>query len=192
MAYAQLLGFDARENEQDCKKNPLPEEVREQLLLRPEIECPFSVDPHIWPSHFLYYPQLRQLIGPREPVLIETDPDCRGGLWLDLARMQHRLHEHQRSAVALAIEVYADEKVSLDDFPSPLIYSQTNPSVLPHESTFLGYDVADSGFWSGLSNAGYSVDEKDGLRSQWQGHINGFGLLKTQEDAFGFRKLSAS
>src|SRR5579862_9021008 len=101
----RLLGFDAREDERDCKNTPMPADVREEMLLRPEIECPLSVDRHIWPTHFLYYPQIRDLIGPQKPSLIETDPDCRGGLWLNLARMRERMAKSERSAVFVSVEL---------------------------------------------------------------------------------------
>ena len=186
----RLLGFDGREDAEDCRKTPIPSAVREEFLLRPEIECPFSVDWHTWPSHFLYYPQIRHLIGPGEPALIETDADCRGGLWLSLERMRRRLSENRRNAVAVAIEVFSPDRASLDEFPSPLVYSQTEPEILPAGSALLGFDVADSGFCSALSNCGYSVDERNELRPQWQSRINDFGLLKTQEAAIEFKEVS--
>jgi len=189
-AYKRLLGFDAREGEQDCKNNPLPIEVCERLLLRPEIECPCSVDSNIWPSHFLYYPQIKHLIGSHKPPLIEADSDCRGGLWLNLDTMRERLREHKRSAVPVAIELYVEEEDMFNDYPSPLVYSKTTPPGLPSDNVFLGYDVADSGFCSGLSNAGYSQEERNGLSPRWREHINNYGLLNTQENAFRFKEIS--
>ncbi|MGA2715537.1 MAG: hypothetical protein ABSG41_20750 [Bryobacteraceae bacterium] len=99
----RLLGFDARETLEDCAREPLPGDVRNQFLLRPEIQCPLSIDPHIWPTYFLYYPKGWDFLGRPRPPLIDVDPDCGGGLWLSLERMKRRLTEHSRPAVLLAV-----------------------------------------------------------------------------------------
>ena len=186
----RLLGFDARETEEDCKKTPIPKEVRKEFLLRPEIKCPFSVDAHIWPTHFLYFPQIRHLIGQRQPPLIETDPDCRGGLWLNLMRMRQRLAENNRKAILVSVELLAPENTSLSEFPSSLIYSSPEPSSVPKASVLLGHDVADVGFWSGLSNCGYDPEQLVGLRPKWAKRINDSGLLPSEQDALAFKKIS--
>ena len=184
----KLLGFDARENEQDGKRTPIPTDVREVMLLRPEIELPFSVDTHIWPTHFLYYPHFR--IDFREPPLIETDQECGCDFWLNLTQMRRRLAENGRAAILIAVELLAPENVTFSEFASANIYSTTEPKSVPDGSIFLGFDVADSGFWSGLSTCGYSEAERAELRPKWQGRINDFGLLKSEQDALEFRDLS--
>jgi hypothetical protein len=185
-----MLGFDARQTAEDCATNPLPDDMRQQFLLRPEIECPRSIDKGIWRAHFLYHPQVRHLIAPQQPPLIVADADCSGGLWLSLERMKRRLSEHARPAVLLAVELFAPEETTVAEFPSSLIYSQTDPSALPSDSLLLGYDVADSGFISGLSNCGYSDEELGALRPEWKEKINDFGLLRTQDDAFAFVEIT--
>jgi hypothetical protein len=111
----RVLGFDARYSDEDCSREPLPSDVRQQFLLRPDIQCPLSIDPHIWPTHFLYYPQIRHLVGPQRSPLIDVDPDCSGGLWLSLERMRRRLSEHARPAVLLAVELFAPAETTVDD-----------------------------------------------------------------------------
>ena len=185
----RLLGFDARDSEQHPQAPPMPEDIREVMLLRPEIEFPLSVDAHIWPTHFLYHPQIQHLIGICEPALINTDADCNGGLWLNLERMKTRLLESQRSATLVAIELLVPLNVVLDEFVG-LIDFDPNPIILPEGAEFLGFDVADSGFWSGLSNCGYGEEERVKLRPQWRGRINDVGLLKSEQDAIEFRELS--
>jgi hypothetical protein len=186
----RLLGFDARETDEQCQKMPIPEAIREGFLLRPEVSCPFSVDRHIWPTHFLYHPQILHMIRQSFPPLIDTDPDCEGGLWLNLAKMRKCLAENERLAVIVSVELLAPVGASVAEYPSSLIYTETDPRSLPVKSTLLGYDVADAGFWSGLSNCGYSGEERTKLRPQWRDRINDFGLLKSEPDAVEFRKLS--
>jgi hypothetical protein len=50
--------------------------------------------------------------------------------------------------------------------------------------------VADSGFWSGLSNCGYSEEDRARLRPEWQSKINDFGLLKSEQDAIIFKEMT--
>jgi hypothetical protein len=186
----RLLGFDARETAEDCTTAPLPHDMRQQFLLRPEIQCPLSIDSGVWPTYFLYYPEVWDLLGRQKPPLIDVDPDCSGGLWLSLNRMKRRLSEHARPAVLLAVELFAPEETTVAEFPSSLIYSKPEPSMLPADSLLLGYDVADAGFTSGLSNCGYSDEELEALRPEWAKRINDFGLLRAQEDAFAFVEIS--
>jgi hypothetical protein len=185
-----MLGFDARQTAENCATNPLPDDMRQQFLLRPEIECPVSIDKGIWPSHFLYHPQIRHLTAPQRPPLIEADTECSGGLWLSVEGMKQRLYEHARPAVLLAVELFAREETTVAEFPSSLIYSQPDPSVVPAGAVLLGYDVADAGFISGLSNCGYSDEELRELRPEWEKKINDFGLLRTQDDASAFVEIT--
>ena len=171
----RLLGFDARENEQDGRKSPIPLDVREVMLLRPEIELPFSVDGNIWPS----------VLGMNDGPQIEDK-----GLWLSLARLQQSLRERGRTAIAIAVELLVPSNITALGLPYSLIDSNQDPPTVPENSICLGFDVADAGFWSGLSNCGYSEAERAELRPKWQGRINDFGLLKSEQDALEFRDLS--
>ncbi|SRR6266568_2826018 len=171
----RLIGFDANETELDGRKTPLRDHVREVFLLRPEIELPYSVDGHVWPSVWGMSDQSR---------------DNENGLWLNLARMQQRLVEHGRTAILVAVELLVPNNPPAFGFPYSLIDSTQDPPTVPEDSICLGFDVADGGFWSGLSNCGYSEAERAELRPKWQGRINDFGLLKSEQDALEFRDLS--
>jgi len=190
LAAWKLLGFDARENEQDGRKTPIPIDVREVMLLRPEIELPLSIDTHIWPSHFLHYPFIREAMGRRDPPLIETCQGDEGGLWLNLALMRQKLSRNERKAVLIAVELLAPQDTTVSEYPSQLIYSTPEPHSVPGGSVCVGFDVADTGFWSGLSNCGYSEDEREKLRPEWQSKINDHGLLQTEQDALVFREMT--
>jgi hypothetical protein len=184
----KLLGFDAREYVKHGKQTPIPADVREVILLRPEIELPYSVDCHIWPTQFLYCPHIRT--DSREPPLIETDKESEYDFWPNLTQMRRRLSEYGRQAVLIAVEMLAPKNVKFTIYTPPNINLKTEPKSVPEGSICLGFDVADSGFWSGLSNCGYSEAERVELRPKWQGRINDFGLLKSEQDALEFRDLS--
>jgi hypothetical protein len=64
------------------------------------------------------------------------------------------------------------------------------PAELPPGSEFLGYDVADASWISGLTNCEYSPEEKRRIRPVWTSRLNSFGLLKTLEDAEEFKRIS--
>jgi hypothetical protein len=170
-----LVGFDARESELAGRKTPIPIDVREVILLRPEIELPFSVDGHIWPSVW----------GMNDVRQIEEN-----GLWLNLAKLQQSLIEHGRTAILIAVELLVLSNMPAFGFPFSLIDSAPDPPTVPEGSICLGFDVADSAFLSGLSNCGYSEKDRALLRSAWQSRINDFGLLKSEQDAIEFRELS--
>jgi hypothetical protein len=171
----RLVGFDANETELDGRKTPLRDHVREVFLLRPEIELPYSVDGHVWPSVW---------------GMSDQSQDNENGLWLNLARMQQQLAEHGRTAILVAVELLVPSNIPAFGFPYSLIDSTPEPQTIPEGSTCLGFDVADSGFWSGLSNCGYSEEDRARLRPEWQSKINDFGLLKSEQDAIMFKEMT--
>ena len=171
----RLVGFDARETELDGRKTPIPVHIREAFLLRPEIELPYSVDGHIWPSVW---------------TMNDQSQDNENGLWLNLARMQKRLVETGRTAILIAVELLVPRNIPAFGFPDPLIVSTSEPPAVPEGSVCLGFDVADAGFFSGLSDCGYSEEERAELRPKWHYRINDLGLLKSEQDAREFKELS--
>jgi hypothetical protein len=184
----RLVGFDARETELEGRKTPIPDEVREVFLLRPEIEQLYSIDTHMWPTQFLYYPHIR--VDSREPPLIATDQECECDFSLNLTQMRGLLAEHGRAAILVAVELLVPSNLPAFGFPYSLIDSTPEPQTIPEGSTCLGFDVADSGFWSGLSNCGYSEEDRARLRPEWQSKINDFGLLKSEQDAIIFKEMT--
>jgi hypothetical protein len=171
----RLVGFDANETELDGRKTPLRDHVREVFLLRPEIELPYSVDGHVWPSVW---------------GMSDQSQDNENGLWLKLARMQQQLVEHGRTAILVAVELLVPSNIPAFGFPYSLIDSTPEPQTIPEGSTCLGFDVADAGFLSGLSNCGYSEEDRARLRPEWQSKINDFGLLKSEQDAVMFKEMT--
>jgi hypothetical protein len=185
----RVLGFDGRMGFEQHLTSPMPLDVRREMLLRTEIGSPFSIDRHVWPTVFQYYPRILQAAGLSDPQLIRTDADCTGGLWLNLAKMKSRLSESERTAAVIAIELFAFADESLDEFVGLIDFSP-EPTVLPDCSFCLGYDIADSGMISGLSDCGFSQAERSSLQTEWAPHINDFGLLASGERALDFKVIT--
>jgi hypothetical protein len=185
----RLLGFDARLAESNGANAPLPEGVRRELLLRPEILRPLSVDSHIWPAHY----DASAYIAPSGEVDREAmarSSDFSSGLWPNLRKLLRRVREDGRMADIIGVELLVTADSSIGDYPSPLIYTDAIPQTLPADSELLGFDVADSGLYSGLCNCGYTPEERQQLTPIWADKINDAGLLRELDDAIGFRALS--
>jgi hypothetical protein len=186
----KLLGYDAREAADDPLNLPLPERMRQEFLLRAEILRPLSVDKHIWPSCFAYDRKL----SPDDPSSARNifDEDMAwGGVFLSLPRLARSVEELRKKAVLIAVELLVPEGLPEDRLP-PAIYNQPDPDTVPPDALLLGYDVADAGQWSGLSNCGYTVQEVQDLAPRWIPKINDAGLLCAIEDAIEFLQLSNS
>ncbi len=181
----RLLGFDARLTDHD--NEPLPEDMRRQYLLRPEILRPLSVDPHIWPAPFNSRVSFGISIDWSKKVREDT---FHFGLWSDLYGLVKRLEELQSMPQIIAVELWAPIELTVADYPSELIYADLLPSVVPPTAELLGFDVADSGLWSGLSNCGYTKEEFLQLAPVWGPKINDLGLLRTLDESIVFRDIT--
>ena len=75
----------------------------------------------------------------------------------------------------------------LDAIIPPRIPPEVHPSWL-----LLGYDVADEGLLSGLSNCGYDpvYDGLESIRARWGPHLNVFHLFNDHSEAYEFKQFS--
>ena len=181
---SRVLGYDIREASFE-ETLILPRQYRETFLFRSDVAYPLSIDTHIWPSIFAYPGVTSEHLSPRIPA-----PDCEGHLWSLFETMMRRATSAK--GIAIAIELFISEDATVDLYPSPLIYSPATPNVLPDTAIDLGYDVADAGFWSGLSNMGFDNQELAQLRPKWAPKVNANGLIREKEYAFEFRQVSDS
>src|SRR6266481_6828435 len=165
-----LYGFDARISAYAADPG-WSELRREQYLLRPEILRPLSVDPQVWPRAFA----------------VEFTEGLARDYWTDLEVLRHvsnakGLGEDAVTLVALA--VHGDR-----NHLSTLFMPSTPPNLDPAWQP-LGWDVADSGLISGLSNCGYRPEEADTLRRTFGPKLNDYGLFNDLGAAEVFRALS--
>lgn len=70
------------------------------------------------------------------------------------------------------------------------ILSLTESETVDERWTFLGYDVADGGLLSCLSNFGYTLDSAPVLRAQWSLLLNEFHLFVEPDRAMEFKTLT--
>jgi hypothetical protein len=189
-----LLGFDAREWWLDVRRE-WDSSRRGLYLLREDVRKPLATDTAVWPSLFGEgLPESeRERLGLHEASL----PDWRGPnlpLWDDLDRTRGCL----ASLRAVREAPYALIGVSWcwDGRPPEGSWQggpHREPTVPPAREAgwrFLGYDIADGGFISGLTNCGYTEVDAPDLRSQWAGHLNEHHLFGELEQAHAFRELS--
>jgi hypothetical protein len=195
LLHQRLLGFDIRLDIQDYPESLWTAENRGAYLLRPEVRWPLSVDTFIWPSVFRYS-TLDTGSSEIEQRRIRADTQMAGdGFWFDLNGMTS--HFHQQGAlkgsprgIPIAIVLHVAQEITVNQFGSDVLQRRVSPSELPSGSVLLGYDVADAGQISGLSDCGYDAAEVAPLRSRWAARLNDFGLFATTEDAILFRDLS--
>lgn len=188
-----LLGFDARLEPGHCSRDWTSAQ-RAMFLLRTDVPVPLAVDDQVWPSVFSEAgPSSSELDEQALESLIAERAISNAGLWNDLATLKEHLQRrvgkaptpHWVIAVTCFCDSTLDEIVGfrLDtELPQP-------PKVAP-DWRLLGYDVADGGPISGLSNCSYSAAEARTLSTEWSRDLNEFHLFKDRERASEFASLT--
>ncbi len=187
-----LLGYDLRLGFAGFAGAHWDAEKRAVFLLRPDIVCPASVDPWIWPSVFRYlhlYPT--PAFAPHqgaiaiEPTGFEHSVTC---LWPSREDMAACFAEHglNVSVVPIAIVLHGEDGRVRSEHSIAILDEGRMSAAPPDDWTLLGYDVADHGLTSGLSNCGYGATEKPDWQQRWARRLNDFGLMTTIDDAEAF------
>ena len=165
--------------------------------LRPEIDWPLSVDLIVWPSIFQY--QGANVAARYLPLSGWIDaqpldfPHQVLDLWQDPAAMIRTFQAGApasaiaRDAVAVAIEVMSDPGGFAGSHWGPLFDSDRAAATAPDDWDFLGYDVADEGMVSGLSNCGYDKKTKPDVVKRVAAALNDAGLFDALDAARSFR-----
>lgn len=177
----QLLGFDSREMWLQMDVT-WPESRKAIYLLRADVTKVLSVDSHVWPG---------AVLGVEKNVRAPTQwRDL--GLWENL----HHLQEYLQQNAAAIQRPYQVIGITLLRTVLPVQEQEMwaslappTPASLSKEWMFLGYDVADEGFISGLSNCGYEADELH-LRTGWERYLNEWHLFTQREQAIKFQRMT--
>ena len=192
------LGYDIRL----CADAYLPEywadDCREHYLLRPEIDWPLSFDPMVWPSIF-ENPSEIQIPGvedwwPERPPTIVAEPvnkryDTFMDLWPELDEMLEVFREHASPGacgVPVAVDMVGEIRPESTSAPWPDFDIEVSVQARPADWTFLGYDVCDFGWISGLSNCGSTSGEMQQLSRDWKDRLNELGLFLSAADAWEY------
>jgi hypothetical protein len=134
---------------------------RDRFLLRPDVRRPLSVDRAVWPAAEFATPT----------------PPWTPGYWRSLGALLEALGESSRKVVVVALTI-------VDDTSAANVLSAGQPRRPPTDWVSLGFDVADTGLVSAISNCGFVDDqERATLRGRWAGRLNTGGLLSTVADA---------
>jgi len=197
----RLIRFDVRLDKSDYVDSFWDGAHRKAYLLNSDVEWPLSADPFVWPSVF-YSKILREAVDVPY-ASIEVPPDADGGrYWVNLDDMKKHYATHQKfgtRGITIAIELFFPEASLVGDvvhyqeaegIQCGIPLGRTLPSELPLGSELLGYDVADAGWISGLTNCGYWPEEKAALARTWATRLNDFGLLTTLGDAAEFKRVT--
>jgi hypothetical protein len=151
------------------------------------VRYPLSVDKTVWPSRFRIGQEVLQF---DKDILVDSATGnsyfMAFGLWEGLGEMIAEYVPCQGGDCAIAVFVYVPD-ASVDDraivggtndsWWTAIMEAEPQPSDIQDDWIELGYDVANSGFLSALSNCGFSDDERDKMRALWRSQINHIGLL---------------
>jgi hypothetical protein len=66
-------------------------------------------------------------------------------------------------------------------------FAPPQPEIPPPDWALLGYDVADGSLLSGLSNCGYTPEEREHLQQRFAQHMNRFHLFDDLDQALAFK-----
>jgi hypothetical protein len=177
----QLLGFDVREMWSQMNAT-WPESRKARYLLRADVTKVLSVDSLVWP---------RVVLGLEKNVRAPSQwRDL--GLWENL----HHLQEYLQQNAEATPRPYQVIGITLLRNALPVPKQEmwrslvpTVPASLNKEWAFLGYDVADEGFISGLSDCGYEADELH-LRTGWELALNEWHLFTQRKLAIKFQRMT--
>jgi hypothetical protein len=181
-----LLGFDAR-----LVPAPWPEEHRSQYLLRDDVAAALTVDINTWPTYFGKGATRPQWIGVFDP------------LWSDLDELRACLAKQVPTSPVLlvAVTVHVAEKDGLKTYfeehcgvtnmsGTPFAPDACAPRTRDPNWRLLGYDLVGSFGISGLSDCGYSPDERAALAPIWAPRLNRDHLFDQLVDANSFRDVT--
>lgn len=195
MSYSwhRLLGFDIRVDFK-AQSNYWTQKRRKTYLLNAEVEQPLSVDSAVWPSVFEFPSIIADgMPRPAAPRLAVDAAVIEQQLWLNLEAMRKSVRNSNGiGGKEIAIEILAETELSPDKFGSSILERSPTPSELPGQSQLAGYDLADAGFLSGLSNCAYVQDERLVLGKEWNSRLNAYGLFAQLADAIKFKNITDS
>jgi hypothetical protein len=204
MADEILIGFDAREaGEHDSRWD---DKRRERFLLRGDVARPLSVDRLAWPTIFdVWYSdrnrgfarslseEERERFGRGSIPVPDWGPGANAPLWGNLDRMKAYLDEQGADpvdrvlvAVGWLSRLGFRETGNVGPYPKGPYLVPAEPAQPERSWNLLGYDVADGGRISGLSNCGYTAGESERLCEEWAPKLNEHHLFRDREAGFAF------
>ena len=192
-----LLCFDVRQQALN-RELDWPDERRQTYLFRPDIKFPVSTDRHVLDTldSRYYDADTFPYTGPFSPFwenLAELQ------LFLDALKLNAKNYWLMAISIDSSLLTQSDFKYwnkllgnkSQALLKARLFEGLATPNAVDEGWEFLGYDVADTGFTSALSNMGFTDDDNlPNLRAQWGGVLNTHHLFNKTDDAVQFKEFS--
>lgn len=184
-----LLGYDVREMFLDVE-SAWDQARREQYLLKLDVKKPLSVDCAVWPYFF-------------DPCKSQNPHDWRIGchdLWEDAEGLKILVESEEGRldkafeiiGITLTVLSYVDAEQWCQQ--QGILMNTLNKRMVKQNTAWikLGFDVADGGMISGLSNCGYEPEAENvwKIREQWWPLLNEHHLFDKLEDAKQFREFA--
>jgi hypothetical protein len=165
-----------------------------EFLLRTDLEGVLSADTIIWPSIFNCSVALERSAGLPQPEWIGMNAPFWDDLGVLSKAVATRESDHDHPFWLIAATWHTDlgfegEAMQKGKFLGPYVES-TTPERPDTAWRFLGFDITDGGFISGLSNCGYDDAERDGIAAEWARYLNRNHLFDDLQPAFKFRNLT--
>lgn len=190
----RVVGFDLRCAPAIARRTKWRPADRERFLLDTGTKDPLSIDTAWWPSRFVVKDGRARGFAPARLIEIDPGPDTHFlesfKLWPSIGWVYYAHQPCDEGDVAIAVSL-VDARHYPDGFKPDrwfeLIRAAADPDVrLEPTWRLLGYDVADNGYYSALTNFARARARHDQLRVDWQDEMNPHGLFHGAEGAVRF------
>lgn len=175
-----------------------PEDRKQHFLYRLDVNIPISIDRNVTEtidSHF-YDANTSGYTGPFSPRWENLD-----ALRLLAKTSNINPEDYYFLPISIDISLFTERELehwnsllgnkSQNVSPATLFEGLASPNTVDKSWEFLGYDVADTGFTSAISNMGFTADDNlPKLRAQWGDTLNMHHLFNKTDDALRFKEFS--
>lgn len=155
-----VIGFDVRE-----MKTPYlaqwSDERKQTYLIKKQVKKPLSIDRLVWPSVLDDAPN-----GTVNNICLWRNGNV-------LKQFFQAMAQGSNEAFCVAFTLLSDDRTSLENFDLAGI----SPAEIGQDWELLGYDVADGGLLSGLTNCGYEPTDAHHFAGLFIRHINKYHLF---------------
>ena len=179
-----LLGFDVLRLSAAHFARVWTAEHRDEYLLHPQTPYPLSLDRINWPTAFDAAPDWDAATLAKDDVAMARWFWEATDLWSDVAAMRSVLAASVDDTV-VALQILTPLKKGRRNHRNAAMFegADLRPASLDDAWKTLGFDIADAGRTSGLSNCGYEPAEREAMAAQWGAALNEFGLVRDEATA---------
>jgi hypothetical protein len=190
----RILGFDVRYAPETFLRDRWDQRGRELYLIDPKVPVPLSVDRLVWPSRFRMAGSEPPPITRTDDILVPRNQDTAHfeafDVWPSFGMMFLHHKPTPKDDVAIAIGL-VEERAYGASFQPDSWWRAAYPTGFPESQldpawTLLGFDAANSGMLSALTNCGRTGALADSVRAAWGGRLTDHGLLREAADAVEF------